>query len=155
MNARRRMRIAPLAAIVLALAFGSFAATATAHKGSGGDGTTKAGKPVALVGTVATADATARTFTLTVKSRGWKHHGKHRSLARAAHRGGGHRSRAATRTITVHANDLALPAADAKVLVKGTTLEDGTVSATEVKALGDDGDCRGRNHDDDDGDDDR
>ncbi len=166
MAPRSRTRIA-LTLLVAALTFGAFAATASAHRGSGSDsGTTTAGKQVALVGTVATVDPTARTLTLTVKDRGkhrgWRHHGKGR-FARAAHHGKRGRS-AETRTVTVLANELALPAVGDKLLVKGTTQADGSVSATELRVLtaantgdddGDRGDCNGKSRHGDDDDDDR
>ncbi|MDW5598783.1 hypothetical protein VSS74_30770 [Conexibacter stalactiti] len=151
MDIRRSTRIATLVVALLALACASFSATATAHRGSDDD-SAKAGRTVVL-GTVATVDASARTFTLTVKGHKWHRGGKHHRFARAAHRGDGKRLRGGqTRTVTVRANELALPAVGQKLLVKGTTLEDGTVSATELKQFSGEGkgDCNGRDHDDDD-----
>lgn len=152
MDTRRSTRIAALAVALMALACASFSATATAHRGS--DDGAKSGRTVVL-GTVATVDASARTFTLTVKGHKWHRGGKHHRFARAAHRGDGKRSRGEqTRIVTVRANELALPTVGQKLLVKGTTLEDGTVSATELKAFSAEGkgDCNGRDHDDDDDD---
>jgi hypothetical protein len=161
MAPRSKTRIA-LALLIAALTLGAFAATAGAHRSDDGSGT-EAGKRVALVGKVATVDPTARTLTLTVKNkgkhRGWRHHGKGR-VARVAHHGKRGRS-AETRTVTVLANELALPAVGDKLLVKGTIQADGSVSATELRVLdaaaddGDRGDCGGKGRHGDDDDDDR
>ncbi len=88
---------------------------------------------VALVGKVATVDPTARTLTLTVKNKG-KHRGWHRhhGLARTAHRG---KKTPVSKTYTVNANELTLPAVGDKVLVKGTLLADDTVNATAMRVL--------------------
>jgi hypothetical protein len=169
MTPRSKPRIAfALALLLAALSFGALSAGASAHKRPG-SGTPAAGKPVVLVGTVGAVDATARTFTLTVKDRGkhrgWRHHGPRR-LARVAHHGKRGRG-AEARTVTVRANELTLPAVGDTLLVKGTTQDDGTVSASDLRVLraasddsGDDdhhGDCggKGRHGDDDDDDDSR
>jgi len=168
MAPRSRTRVV-LALLLAALTLGCFTATAGAHRG-GDDSGTAAGKRVALVGTVATVDPTARTFTLTVKNkgkhRGWHH--RHHRLARVANHG---KKTPATTTYTVNAGELTLPAVGDKALVKGTLQQDGTVTATAIRVLlaaaddndddatsgdddGDRGDCAGkgrghRHHDDD------
>ncbi len=85
------------------------------------------------MGKVATVDPTARTLTLTVKNKG-KHRGWHRhhGLARTAHRG---KKTPVSKTYTVNANELTLPAVGDKVLVKGTLLADDTVNATAIRVL--------------------
>lgn len=140
-----------MALLIAALTCGAFAATASAHRSDDGSGT-ETGKRVALVGKVATVDPAARTLTVTVKNKG-KHHGWHRhhGLARTAHRG---EKRPVSKTYTVNAGELTLPAVGDKVLVKGTLLADGTVDATAIRVLDaarddasrDDDDAKGDDH---------
>ncbi|HST37904.1 MAG TPA: hypothetical protein VLK58_00275 [Conexibacter sp.] len=180
MEASRRTRIAQVVAIVLALALGTFTATALARDGAddsagtaGTTGTTTTGTTgtttepgvtplpgnrIRVVGFVTARDEAARTFTLKVKNR---------KPASASSRG--HKHNRVTRTFTVLANELTIPAVGRQVLVKGAKVDAATIDATRVKVLrgddnlnrggrdddGDDGDSgHGRGHDDD-GDDDR
>jgi hypothetical protein len=181
MNARTT-RIVQVAGVILALLLGTATATALAKHGeddgpggttgttqttgtTGTTGTTTTGttgttttpapapaRRIRVVGIVGASDPAARSFTLKVKNR------KPVAKARASKHGRKHR---ATRTYTVLAGELTIPAVGRQVLVKGT-VEGTTITATRIKVLrGDDNprrsgrdDDRGRGGDDR-GDDDR
>ena len=153
-------RIVRIAAVVIALLLGTATATALAKHGaddgqSGTTGTTQTGttgttgtttipepapaRRIRVVGTVSAVDATARSFTLKVKNR------KPIAKARASKHGRKHR---VTRTYTVLAGELTVPAVGRQVLVKGTVAET-TITATRIKVLrGDDNPRRGGRDDD-------
>jgi len=151
-------RIVRIAAVVLALLLGTATATALAKHGAddgpggttattqtdttGTTGTTTTpttpapapARKIRVVGTVSASDAAARSFTLKVKNR------KPVAKARASKHGRKHR---VTRTYTVLAGELTIPAVGRQVLVKGT-VEGTTITATRIKVLrGDDNPHRG------------
>ena len=159
-------RIAKIALVAIALAFGGATATALARSGADGKpggqrgagatqtGTTTTQAPararkIRVVGIVTARDEAARSFTLKAKNR--------KPAERRAHASAHGRKPRVTRTFTVEAGDLTVPAVGRQVLVKGT-LDGTTIAATLVKVLrgednphrhahGDDDDDRGRGGD--------
>lgn len=154
---RRTTRVVQFAAVILALLLGTATATALAKNGADDGpgattGTTQTGtvsgttpeqpapaRRVRVVGIVSAVDHTARTFTLKAKNR--KPVGKARAAEHGRrHRGRNHRH---TRTYTVLAGELTIPAVGRQVLVKGA-IDGATITATRIKVLrGDDRPRRG------------
>ncbi|MBB4664428.1 hypothetical protein [Conexibacter arvalis] len=148
----RTTRIAQVAMVVVALLLGTATATALARHGAddgpgGTTGTTQTGttgttttpaqapaRRIRVVGIVTARDEAARSFTLEAKNR--KPVAKTAKQRRKVAKHG--RKHRATRTYTVLAGELAIPAVGRQVLVKGT-VEGTTITATRVKVLrGDD-----------------